>query len=47
GALKDNFGKAVIEFPSRWVPGGGEPVQPAHRQHPNHEGPEGDIVDVP
>jgi len=25
----------------------GEPVQPAHVPHPHHEGPEGDVVDVP
>ena len=30
----------------RYVPFG-EPVQAAHVPHPHHEGPEGDIVDVP
>jgi len=47
GDRNDIFGNAVIEFLSRAVPVGGEPVQPAHRPHPHHEGPEGDIVDVP
>jgi len=47
GTAMTSFGNAVIEFLSRAVPVGGEPVQPAHRPHPHHEGPEGDIVDVP
>ena len=47
GDRNDIFGNAVIGFLSRAVPVGGEPVQPAHEPHPHHEGPEGDIVDVP
>jgi non-heme chloroperoxidase len=47
GDRNDIFGNAVIEFLSRTVPVRGEPVQVAHEPHPHHEGPEGDIVDVP
>jgi non-heme chloroperoxidase len=47
GDRNDIFGNAVIAFLARAVPVGGEPVQPAHQTHPHHEGPEGDIVDVP
>jgi len=47
GDRNDIFGNAVIEFLSRTVPVNGEPVQAAHEPHPHHEGPEGDIVDVP
>ena len=47
GDRNDVFGKAVIEFLSRVVPVGGEPVHPPHAPHPHHEGPEGDLIDVP
>lgn len=47
GDRNDIFGNAVIDFLNRTVPVGGEPVQPAHEPHPHHEGPEGDVVDVP
>jgi pimeloyl-ACP methyl ester carboxylesterase len=47
GDRNDIFGNAVIEFLSRAVPVGGEPAQPAHEPHPHHEGPEGDVIDVP
>ncbi|MBE0622906.1 MAG: alpha/beta hydrolase [Burkholderiales bacterium] len=47
GDRNDIFGNAVIEFLSRAVPVGREPVQPAHEPHPHHEGPAGDVVDVP
>ncbi|MEK7438216.1 MAG: alpha/beta hydrolase [Pseudomonadota bacterium] len=47
GDRNDVFGNAVIEFLSRAVPVGRAPLQPAHEPHPHHEGPEGDIVDVP
>ena len=47
GDRNDIFGNAVIEFLSRVVPPGREPVQPAHAPHPHHEGPPGDVVDVP
>ena len=47
GDRNDIFGNAVIEFLSRAVPVGGAPVQPAHEPHSHHEGPAGDINDVP
>jgi len=47
GDRNDIFGNAVIEFLSRAVPVGGKPVQPAHEPHAHHEGPAGDINDVP
>ena len=47
GDRNDVFGNAVIEFLSRAVPVRGAPVQAAHEPHPHHEGPEGDVNDVP
>ena len=47
GDRNDVFATAVIEFLKRKVPVGGNPVHPAHITHPHHEGPPGDIVDVP
>jgi len=47
GDRNDVFGNAVIEFLSRAVPVGGAPIQPAHEPRPHHEGPAGDINDVP
>jgi non-heme chloroperoxidase len=47
GDRNDIFGNAVIDFLSRAVPVGGDPVQPPHKPHPHHEGPAGDINDVP
>ena len=47
GDRNDIFGNAVIEFLSRAVPVGGMPLKPAHEPHPHHEGPAGDINDVP
>ncbi len=47
GDRNDIFGNAGIEFLSRAGPVGGEPVKPAHQPHPHHEGPAGDINDVP
>ena len=47
GDRNDIFGNAVIEFLSRVVPVGGEPVQRAHEPRPHREGPLGDINDVP
>jgi len=47
GDRNDVFGTAVIEFLSRVVPAAGDPVQPAHQPHPHHEGPAGDLNDVP
>ena len=47
GDRNDIFSSAVIDFLARTVPVDGEPVKAAHDRHPHHEGPEGDIVDVP
>ena len=47
GDRNDIFGTAVIEFLTRKVPVDGQPVQPAHAPQPHHEGPPGDIIDVP
>jgi pimeloyl-ACP methyl ester carboxylesterase len=47
GDRNDVFGTSVIAFLKRVVPAGGEPVQPAHARAPHHEGPPGDINDVP
>lgn len=47
GDRNDVFGGAVIEFLSRMVPTSGEPVQAPHTPHPHHEGPPGDVLDVP
>jgi non-heme chloroperoxidase len=47
GDRNDSFGDAVIDFLSRAVPVGGEPVYPPHAPHPHREGPEGDLTDIP
>ena len=47
GDRNDIFGNSVIAFLKRVVPAGRDPVQPAHATHPHHEGPLGDINDVP
>jgi non-heme chloroperoxidase len=47
GDRNDIFGKAVIDFLARTVPVDGAPVQPAHEPHPQHQGPPGDVVDIP
>ena len=47
GDRNDIFGNAVIDFLSRAVPVGGDPLQPPHKPHPHREGPAGDINDVP
>lgn len=47
GDRNDIFSDAVIEFLSRTVPLGGEPVQAPHERHPHHEGPAGDVLDIP
>src|SRR5687767_3324695 len=47
GDRNDIFGNAVIGFLRRVVLAGRDPVQPAHATHPHHEGPPGDVNDVP
>ena len=47
GDRNDSFGDVVVEFLSRQVPVGGEPVQPAHALQPHREGVETDVNDVP
>lgn len=47
GDRNDVFGHAVIDFLSRTVPLQGEPRQLPHALSPHHEGPPGDITDVP
>lgn len=47
GDRNDIFQKSVIDFLTRAVPVGGAPVKPAHELHPHHQGPPGDVNDVP
>jgi non-heme chloroperoxidase len=47
GDRNDIFSGAVVEFLNRTVPIEGEPVQPPHQVHPHHEGPSGELNDVP
>jgi non-heme chloroperoxidase len=47
GDRNDVFAGAVVDFLTRTVPVDGAPVQPPHEPHPHHEGPPGDVVDVP
>jgi len=47
GDRNDIFATSVIEFLQRTVPASGEPVRQPHELHPHHEGPPGDIHDVP
>lgn len=47
GDRNDIFGNAVIEFLTRVVPPKSVPVQASRTLHPHHEGPPGDIKDVP
>ena len=47
GDRNDIFGNAVIAFLARVVPADRGPAQPAHTTHPHHEGPPGDVNDVP
>ena len=47
GDRNDIFGNAVIDFLSRAVPVGGEPVQPPHPTSPHRERPADEINDVP
>ncbi len=47
GDRNDTFGSSVIEFLSRAVPPGRDPVQPPHDPTPRHAEPPGDVNDVP
>lgn len=47
GDRNDIFGKAVIDFLARTVPVVGAPLKPAHEPRPHHQGPPGDVVDIP
>jgi non-heme chloroperoxidase len=47
GDRNDIFAGAVIEFLTRNVPVGGDPVKAPHEGRPHHEGPPGDINDLP
>jgi pimeloyl-ACP methyl ester carboxylesterase len=47
GDRNDIFGNAVIAFLSRAVPVGGTPAQPPRELHPHHEGPPGEVQDIP
>ncbi len=47
GDRNDIFGNAVIDFLSRVVPLTGAPAAPPHVIAPHHEGPAGEILDVP
>ena len=47
GDRNDVFATSCIEFLKRTVPVDGAPVQPPHQLRPHHEGPPGDVTDVP
>jgi pimeloyl-ACP methyl ester carboxylesterase len=47
GDRNDVFGNAVIAFLSRVVPVSGQPIQLPHQLQPHHEGPPGEMQDVP
>ena len=47
GDRNDIFGNAVIAFLSRAVPTDGTQAQPSRKLHPHHEGPPGEIQDIP
>ena len=47
GDRNDVFGDAVIKFLMRVVPPKGVPLHPPRRLHPHHEGPSGDVKDIP
>ncbi len=47
GDRNDIFSTSVIEFLQRKVPVAGAPVHTAHQPSPHHEGPPGDVIDVP
>ena len=43
----DVFGNAVIAFLSRVLPVSGTPAHPPHELRPHHEGPAGEVQDIP
>ena len=47
GDRNDVFGNSVIAFLSRVLPVGGTPAHPPHELHPHHEGPAGEVQDIP
>lgn len=47
GDRNDIFSTSVIDFLERTVPIGGEPLKAAHQPDPHHEGPAGDVNDIP
>jgi pimeloyl-ACP methyl ester carboxylesterase len=47
GDRNDVFGNAVVAFLSRAVPVGRMPAHPPHELHPHHEGPTGEVQDIP
>ena len=47
GDRNDVFGDAVIKFLMRVVPPKGVPLHPPRRLRPHHEGPSGDVKDIP
>ncbi|MEO5902033.1 MAG: alpha/beta hydrolase [Ilumatobacteraceae bacterium] len=47
GDRNDVFADAVIDFLARKVPVHGDPERAPHAPHPHHEGPPGDVLDVP
>ena len=47
GDRNDVFANAVIEFLARTVPVGARPAHPPHDPRPHHEGPPGDLRDLP
>lgn len=47
GDRNDVFGNAIIDFLRRTVPTDGAPVRPPHEPRPHHEGPPGDVNDLP
>jgi non-heme chloroperoxidase len=47
GDRNDIFAHAVVDFLRRTVPVDGEPLQLHHEPSPHHEGPPGDVLDIP
>lgn len=47
GDRNDVFVGAALAFLARTVPVGGAPSNPPHELHPHHEGPAGEVADIP